>query len=209
MICARIQHHPARAALLGSLLDRLSPLPTEVIIHSSDPPSPWAGYRLCLTDMPACSHLLVIQDDTAPCANFAPALEQIAATNPEDPVCLFLGPMPQGAVSLARRAMKRNWRYARLLPSPFVPLVAMLWPRHKAEAFMEWVESGVQLPGHPNPRADDAVVAQWMKRTRQMIVVTVPSLVEHLDVPSVKGLRNAPSAWKATLLADDAMEYTW
>lgn len=65
-------------------------------------------------------------------------------------------------------------------------MVAMIWPRPKAESFLTWAETA-KLPGMPNPRSDDAVVGSWMKFTRQEILATVPSLVEHPDdTPSVK-----------------------
>jgi hypothetical protein len=210
VICARIQHHPSRADLLPDLCARLSPLPVEVIEHSSEPPSPWAGYALCLTDMPECSHLLVLQDDAVPVLNFVPAVRSVAARYPNTPVCLWVSKQPAGTASRARRAIQRGHIYAPVYPiGPFVPIVTMLWPRHKAEEFMEWTRSGVKLPGHPNPRSDDSVVAKWMKDTRQDLMLTVPSLVEHSDVPSVKGIRNAPTGWKALFLAEDAANYEW
>ena len=205
-----MQHHPARADLISPLRARLAPLPTQVFTHSSQPPNPWAGYRRCLKGIPRdCTHLLIVQDDTAPVPNFVPALHKIAAQHPETPVCLFLASNPRGAMARARRAMSRNQRYVALYPSPFVPIVAVLWPRQKAKDFLAWTESGVPLPGHPTPRADDSVLAAWSKRTREPFIVACPSIVEHLDVPSVKGVRNAASAWKAAFLAEDAAEYEW
>jgi hypothetical protein len=187
----------------------LEPLPVEVFTHSSTPPNPWAGYRLCLQRIPDCSHLLIVQDDTAPVPNFVPALHKIAERNVDTPVCLFLASNPRGAMARARRAMSRDQRYVALYPSPFVPIVAVLWPREKAIQFLEWTESGVTLPGHPTPRADDSVLAAWSKKNREPFIVACPSLVEHLDVPSVKGVRNAASAWKAVFLAEDADQYEW
>jgi len=152
----------------------------------------------------------VLQDDAEPVPNFVQAITDIASRYPHNPVCLWISKQPHGTSSRAKRAMQRNQRYAVVYPiGPFIPIVAVLWPKHKAEEFMEWAESGVQLPGHPTPRADDAIVARWMKETRQDLFVTVPSLVEHLSVPSVKGVRNAPTGWKAMFLAEDAANYEW
>src|SRR6476659_10130273 len=78
LILARIQAHPAREHLHGPLAESLG-LPTEVSLHSSDPPDPFAGYRACLSDIPAdVTHLLVIQDDTVVCRNFAGAVDCIS-----------------------------------------------------------------------------------------------------------------------------------
>lgn len=210
LIVARVQHHPSRAPLIPRLLEALSPLPTEVCTHSSDPPDPWAGYRNCLGDLPECSHVLIVQDDAQPCRNFAPAVEQIAQRHPDSPVCLFLGTLPSPVAAQARRVMKNNKRrYLPFMNAAFVPLVCVLWPRHKAQEFLHWTHGS-----HRITRADDANVARWMIRTRQVVQVTVPSLVEHDDfVPSVKGGRDhTPGAegWRhALFLAEDGLDYEW
>ena len=211
-LIARIQHHPSRAQLIEPLLEALAPIPTEVIEHQSDPPSPWAGYRRCLTDLPAGpSHFLVIQDDAIPCRNFAPALEEIAAAN-DVPVCLFLARLPRRTSTDATKALKANRRYVTLFIRDFVPVVAVLWPRAKAQEFMAWAQNA-KLPGQPNPRSDDAVVGRWMMTTRQEIRATCPSLVEHPDMEaSVIGRQ---PAWGkdpgrvALHLAEDALAYDW
>lgn len=214
MIRVRIQHHPSRAELLPALRKALRPLPVEVIEHSSDPPSPWAGYRLCLEHMPACSHLLIIQDDTVPAPNFAKALRGIAKANPDTPVCLFLSRLPRDASHEAEKAMKQNRRYIQLSWRSFLPIVAVLWPREKAIEFRDWTEANGTLPGiRGEPRSDDAVAGRWKMATRQTIRACVPSIVEHPDqVVSTIGRRAAWGVDKgrvAALLADDAAAYEW
>jgi hypothetical protein len=210
-LAARIQHHPSRARLIPPLLEALAPLPTEVIAHVSDPPSPWDGYKLCLSDLPDCSHLLVIQDDAIPCRNFVPALKQIAVTN-DVPVCLFLARLPRRTSTDATKALKANRRYVTLFIRDFVPVVAVLWPRAKAQEFMVWAQNA-KLPGQPNPRSDDAVVGRWMMTTRQEIRTTCPSLVEHPDMEASL-IGRQPSWGKdpgrvALHLAEDALAYDW
>jgi hypothetical protein len=183
-------------------------LEVEVCTHSSDPPDPWAGYKQCLTDIPDCTHLLVVQDDVIPCRNFVPALEQIAEARPDMPVCLFMGDIPASTAHHARIAMIRGVRYTRLHVTNFMPLVAVLWPRAKAEHFLAWGQNA------KTTRADDGNAAKWMRQTRQSVLVSVPSLVEHNDfVPSVKGGRDhkygAESWRRAQLLADDGLDYDW
>jgi hypothetical protein len=178
------------------------------MIHSSDPPDPWAGYRRCLTDIPACSHLLILQDDAQPCANFPSAVERIAARNLHTPVCLFMGAAPASTAAQARRAWLKGRRYTPLLNASFVPLVACLWPREVAKKFLEWSETG------RTTRADDGNAARWMRVAKQPFLVSVPSLVEHNDfTPSVKGGRQhkpgAESWRRAVLLADDGLAYEW
>ena len=109
-----------------------------------------------------------------------------------------------------RRAWLKGRRYTPLLNTPFVPLVAVLWPKAVAETFLEW--SGGWK--HKMTRADDGNAGRFMRTTKQPFLVTVPSLVQHNDfVPSVKGGREhkpGAEAWRqAVLLADDALDYEW
>lgn len=143
-----------------------------------------------------------------PCRNFAAGVEQIASSNPEVPVCLFLGGMPAGTAAQARRAMGRK-TYVPLGASPFVPLVCVLWPVRVAQSFLYWAKGARGLT-----RADDGNAAKWARRTKHPFLVTVPSLVQHNDgEPSVKGGRSH-TPWKeswrqALLLAEDALDYEW
>ena len=124
------------------------------------------------------------------------------------PVVLFLAGFPQGTAAKARRAWMEGRRYVSLHPSPIVPCVAILWPCAKAAEFMAWADSGVKLKGHPTPRADDGILAQWMKATGQEILVTVPSLVEHPGIePSTKGAPDLVGS--AALYESDASTYDW
>lgn len=209
LLC-RIQHHPSRAALLPDLKKALAPLPVEVIRHESIPPDPWGGYKQCLSSLPDCSHVLIIQDDAQPVPNFAQALEKVAERNLNTPVCLFMGALPADTAVRAKRMLARNGRkpYIPLGPSGFVPLVAVLWPRAKAQEFLIWSRANKMT------RADDGNCARWMRRTRQPFLVAVPSLVQHNDdAPTVKGGReHVPwkEGWRQALfLAEDALEYEW
>jgi len=210
-VIARIQGHPSRTHLHEPLKQALE-LSAEVSIHESEPPSPWDGYRVCLSDLPDCSHLLVIQDDAVPCRNFGSAVEQIAARHPSTPVCLFLARLPRRTSRDATLALKAGQRYVPLFIRDFCPVVAMLWPKEKAEEFMFWARDA-RLPGQPNPRSDDAVVGRWMLMTKQTILVTVPSLVQHPDMePSLIGRRPAwgkDSGRVALHFAEDALSYEW
>ena len=208
-LVARVQHHPSRNGLLPALLAALEPLPVEVVTHSSEPPNPWEGYKLCLSDLPDCSHVLILQDDAQPVRNFVLALEQIAQRHPGTPVVLFLSGVPSATAVKARRLAKRGAvRYIPLGPSAFVPLVAVLWPREKAVQFLNWSRTARNMT-----RADDGNAGRWMKATHQPFLVTVPSLVEHDESqPSVKGGRQysgGDRGRRAALLADDGLTYEW
>ena len=181
----------------------------EVLLHSSDPPDPWGGYRACLSELPDCTHVLIIQDDTIVCENFAGAVDAISYSNKDHPVCLFFGGYPQGTARMMRRASMRKQSYLWMHRSPIIPLVAVLWPRYKAEEFLHWSDTAKGMT-----RADDGNAGKWTRETGQDIRVCVPSLVEHPDMePSVKG--GQKSRWgkdpmrKAVLWADDGLAHQW
>lgn len=176
----RIQHHPSRADLLPALLEALAPLPTKVSTHASDPPNPWEGYKQCLSKLPNCTHLLVLQDDVTVCRNLPLAVERIAA---DIPVVLFLARLPRRVSTLALREAKRGRHYidTQLRINEFMPACAVLWPKAKAEEFMAWAEANPHKLGHPFPRSDDGVMGRWSALSHQRIRFLYPSLVEHPD----------------------------
>jgi hypothetical protein len=208
VIHCRIQAHPSRTHLHERLLTLLKPLSADVMLHESVPPDPWHNYRQCLAYQGDATHLLIIQDDGVPAPGFADAAQRIAAANPDTPVCLFMGAFPASTASRVRR-VGTDVRYVPLGPSSFMPLVCVLWPVHVARSFLAWTETARGMT-----RADDGNAARWMRATRQQIMVSVPSIVQHDDgEPSVKGGRShvpwAESWRQALLLADDATRYEW
>ena len=151
----------------------------------------------------------MIQDDAVVCRNFGPAVEQIAERNPDLPVVLYIGGFPQGTARKFMRAYMRSERYVDMIRSPIIPLVAVLWPRHKAEEFLEWSHTGPNMT-----RADDGNAAKWMNATGQVIRVCVPSLVQHPDVePPVKGAGKAHAGRDklrvGLIIAENGLDYQW
>jgi hypothetical protein len=216
VIHTRIQHHPSRAYLLPELLERLD-AEAEVVTDpepDAQMPSPWRTYRACLELPPAgATHLLVLQDDVLPCRNLVAACEQIAAPWP---VCLFLGGAPVRTAREAARTLRRGGRYVDVHRGEWVPVIAVLWPVEAAARLLEWCDrDDVKLPGHPNPRSDDAVVGKWAKLNRERVTATVPSLVQHPDIePSLIGkrARAGRTAWRVAahwIGEEDPLDMQW
>lgn len=184
-----------------------------MIEHSSEPPSPWAGYKLCMTDPPKCSHLLILQDDVELALNFVPAIRQIAAAHDDAPVCLFLARFPRDTQPRVEQAMKMGRRYLRLSRRSFLPVVAVLWPIAKLREFDEWTTENPHMPGVREPRSDDAMGGRWKMATNQNVYATTPSLVEHPDrTPSTIGktaMWGKDRARIAAFFAEDAGKYDW
>lgn len=166
----------------------------EVISHEEEPPNPWGGYQRCLSGIPDCTHLLVIQDDTVVCRNFAAACHEVADAQPDAPICLFLGNMQMDTRQFALRQASHGKPFVELCLSDFMPVVATMWPVGRAEAFLEWAQA--QKPRRIPDRSDDAVAGRWMRKKQMRVLATIPSLVEHPDdvhsfVRDVYGMRHA------------------
>ncbi len=144
------------------------------------------GYMKCLADLPEQGHVAVLQDDTIPCRNFAPALELIADSNPDTPVSLFISTVPKRTYTKAMLKHGRS-RYVDSHPQDLVHVVAVLWPVHKAREFSEWITANPKrIRGDQLSTSDDANVTRWMQLTGQSIRYTIPSIVQHPDdVPSI------------------------
>lgn len=179
------------------------------------PPNPWLGYQLCLQRLTA-DFGVILQDDVTLCVNFPPAVKLIAERNPDVPVGLFLARLPSRISTLALRAAKRHEHYIRtqLRINEFMPVVGVLWPRHKAQEFLHWAKENPHRLGHPEPRSDDGVVGRWCALTRQTVSFTVPSLVQHPD--QVKSVIGKEARWgkdkgrvALMLVEGDPLEIDW
>ncbi len=172
-------------------------LPDDALVVETDfdPPSPWGGYKACLESAveSGASHTVICQDDTIPCLNLPRAVERIAEVIPDHPVCLYLGCLPpQKRPALEAGAQGKC--FVELINRSFMPVVAVLWPREKAEHFLEWSATHSSLQRRNGQRiqhrSDDAMGGWWMKTQRQRVFATIPSLVQHPDdVPSTIALR--------------------
>lgn len=169
IVSALVQHHPSRAHLLPELLERLAPLPVQVV---PDPQphglyrSAWRSYWACLRAFPDdATHVLIVQDDVTLCRDLPQALPAIVAGAQE-----FAQGDPLIALSLfhevtdEQRAVLDSWRFrTRIAPFmkpdvswlPYYPLVATIWPRAARDALLEvapdpYMGHGT-LPGAVNP----------------------------------------------------------
>lgn len=155
------------------------------MVEDGGPPpgNPWRGYQLCLRSFleSEFTQAVVVQDDTIVCQNFEVGVARIAAIFPDHPVCLFYPGLKMRSARGRQKAVQARRSFFLLDRQDFVPMVAVLWPRAKAEHFLNWTQ-GRTIPGLQEPyRSDDAVAGSWMRHTKQAVYVTMPSLVEHPD----------------------------
>lgn len=180
-----IQAHPSREHLHPALIASLAPLPVELSLHSSNPPNPWAGYKLALEraiEHPTqYTHLLVLQDDVIVCADFPLAVTAAIEERPEQVLSLWVGALSGRTRKDFWIAQGRKERWSPLYFRDIVNCVGLVWPRPLAEEFLEWT-SDHRLPGDCRQvQSDDAIIGAWARRTHQRVWATVPSLIEHPD----------------------------
>ncbi len=187
-----VQHHPARAHLLDALLPALGACEVVTDPQPNERPSAIRTYLACLAAFPAwASHLLVIQDDAVPCADFPACAEDAVAVRPDVLLAFFLAGAPIRSARLAMQAHRRGESWTDLHRSDWVPTVALCWPRDLAERFRAFVAERPQVVRV----GDDSVVGEWRRAENLTVAVAVPSLVEHPDrEPSLIGRKASGGA---------------
>lgn len=147
--------------------------------------------------------------------HFSAAVEQIAETNPDTVTVLYLSWLPRRLSRLALAAQTKGQRYitTEFRQMEFMPVVGVLWPKHKAREFLRWTETNPRRLGHKQPRSDDHVAGRWATFTKQTVRFTVPSIVQHPD--EEKSLIGRKAHWgkdkgrTALLFAEDASVFSW
>lgn len=183
-VAAVVQHHPARRALLPSLLAALDGLEPQVVADDADNLhwNAWQMYLRCLRAAPAdCTHLLTIQDDAEVCKDFVEALPRVLAAKPDEIVCLYVGGGGPGPGVIRAGNACLNW--TRLSTQLWLPLVATVLPIVVVGQVLAWAEEDEHAR---RARMDDGMMGRFIRKQKLTAWGTVPSLVQHPDqVPSL------------------------
>ncbi len=198
-----VQHHPSRAHLLQSLLERL---PGLEIVTDPDPdgkPNPLRTYLECLRQTPEfATHRLILQDDCWPCRDLRVKAEVALTERPDSIVLFFVPGSPGGGMNSVLRAAKDQERWALIGAGGWVPVVATAWPSTLIPDFLEFAKQR----RFARLRSDDELVKRYVGTKRLPVWATVPSLVEHPDVvPSLIGRKHGAGSikWRVAAMFDE------
>jgi len=176
--------------------------------------SPWRTYRHALeTTPPDATHRLVIQDDVQVCPGFVEAARRAIAAQPDQLVSFYVGGYPREGANAVYAACDRDEHWATLPRGWICPALALAWPVEFIEPFLAYVD---RQNWPERFRADDEIIARWLRVTQRAVLATVPSLAEHPDdVASLIGRRAANGVDKnrvaaCFIAADyDALSIDW
>jgi hypothetical protein len=198
-ISLAVMYHPSRIAHARALAAQCAPLRPQ-LVADPDPtgvPSPlrtakaaWAAVR------PDATHHLVLQDDAVLARDFLTHLEAVVARRPTHGLALYVnrGSLRNGY--LVRRAAASGARWSRLSSSEYTPTLGFVLPAQDARELASYLRT---VPDEF--RDDDEVVTLFCRERGLPVAATVPSLIEHGDLPSVAGNGNH-GARHAAVFAD-------
>lgn len=166
--------HPTRAVHVAEMVARLHEQGTDPdVAWDYDSRGPWWCWQRAWA-LRTGNHHLVLQDDVRFCADLHVAVETLVALRPSQPISLF---SPRESVDVAVRrghlwVLAQNFLYAQ----------ALVLPRDLGDRAVEWIQ------GHDQSRwgtHDDYRLGKAFRGLSVLTAVTVPSLVDHLDGPSL------------------------
>lgn len=185
-----VQHHPARADLLGPLLDRLGP--GAIVAADPEPDSTRRhairSYLAALEAVPAeATHAVIVQDDVEPVPSFPELAARAVLAEPNRLLAFFAPAQPPEMAHAIRCAAERGEFFCELPCRRWVPAVALAWPVDLVASFLAWKQTQRWPPAFG---ADDEGIGNWARAEGVRVLATVPSLVEHPDeVESLVGRR--------------------
>jgi hypothetical protein len=176
-----VMAHPSRRASAERLRDQYPELGIR-IVYDPLPEGPRSTLRTARAAWDAISpdatHHVVLQDDVLLCEEFPRHLAEAVATQPDRMVFLYTDWATPGA-QLLRLAALRGACWAEAVDT-YLPMQAAVFPVAVVRRLVEFVDA------RPDLEPDDAVVLRRFLKTHEIVGLScIPSLVEHVGLPSL------------------------
>ncbi|MFJ2780517.1 NAD-dependent epimerase/dehydratase family protein [Kitasatospora sp. NPDC087315] len=139
---------------------------------------------------PDATHHLVLQDDVVLAQGFFAYAEQVAAAVPGEAVAFYAGWEGRTGAAMRLAALAgEQWTYAI---EEHAPCLALMLPAQAARGYTRFAaEHGIGWPY-------DVVMQRYLNSLEVPIRVSVPSTVDHSEVPSIAG--NSTHGWRQAAL---------
>lgn len=174
--------HPRRVDAASRVLDSLDVLDARMALdpRPDGPPSSLRASQVAFshaTDADS-THHLVLQDDVRVSFDFAASVRRAVERHPEAAISFFVEWGSRTAY-LARWAVITGSGIVPVV-NPYMPTLALMLPRATAIDMARFMDTA---PG----RSDDRVALRFLRERDVPTLAAVPNLVEHEELPSLKG----------------------
>jgi len=174
-----VMAHPSRMPMVAVLLDSLGRDDVTVIVDSEEA-GPWPTAQRCWKSCPDdATHMLILQDDVKVCRDFVAGAETVLSLRPQSPVAFYAN---HKVVERARQqgipwakiprshGLGGVWGQAQCLPSSYIGPFLRWWDNKPEGEFEDF----------DNPKHDDWILGQFLKKNKKDVWATAPSLVQHM-----------------------------
>lgn len=196
-----IMAHPSRAVLVSDLLAKVDgPVVWDEAGH------PWDTGRRAMLAHGNGTHHLVLQDDAVVCRDLIPGLEKALAAVPMDvPISLYTGRKRPNGPLVARMVKEAERRKA-----PWLVLKKLLWGVGIVLP-VPVIEAAVKRGDDQRIFSYDSRLQRFFLERQSDVWYSVPSLVEHRDVPSLFPNRTGTGRTAHSFLGEhrSALEVDW
>lgn len=182
-VSAAVMTHPSRLGAARRLCAALAPIHARVAVDPEPDAAPGAmrSARLAWAAAdPDAGHHMVVQDDVELSDGFADAVAASVALHP-DAAISFFAEWGSRTAALVRLAALSGASWVPMI-NPYVPTQALVLPSRLAADLAAFLR-GETADDEP----DDEAVLRFLERRGTRMLVSVPNLVEHLDLPSLTG----------------------
>ncbi|MFD6952982.1 hypothetical protein A6A08_22735 [Nocardiopsis sp. TSRI0078] len=182
VLSASVMTHPRRSRHARRVLDSLGIADAALAPdpEPEGPPSSLRASQAAFSDAARfdSTHHLVLQDDVRVCADFPESVRGIVERHPGAAVSLFVEWGSRTAY-LARWAVLAGSGAVPVI-NPYMPTPALLLPRDLAVDMGRFMKDA-------GGRSDDRAALRFLRERGVPALTAVPNLVEHEDLPSLKG----------------------
>ncbi|KDM90014.1 hypothetical protein [Photobacterium galatheae] len=183
ILSVSVMTHPTRIYFANRILRSLGDIDAQMAVD----PDPWGSNSTIRTATVAwrqisklSTHHLVLQDDIKLTEDFIHNVKKIAERFPQHPIGFYANSSSRNGMSI-RLAVMQGCNIVKAVPE-YSPCLAILMPRKLAEEFVQFSSRAAKIGD-----ADDDVMRLFLTTIEYPLLLSAPSLVEHIGHQSSVG----------------------